>query len=66
VSLAFCQRLARKSYEALGMAKLAIELAADLDRAQARNVERITNSILFTGAEHKTLVDAFVQRQAAK
>lgn len=63
---ALCERLASRSYEALGMAKLAIELAADLDRAQARNVERITNSMLFTGAEHKALVQAFLERQAAK
>jgi enoyl-CoA hydratase len=63
---AFCSKLATRSYELLGLAKLAIELATDLDRAQARNVERISNSILFTGAEHKALVHAFVERQAAK
>jgi enoyl-CoA hydratase/carnithine racemase len=63
---AFCARLARQPYEVLGLAKLAIELAADLDRAQARNVERIANSLLFTGAEHKALVQAFLERQAAK
>lgn len=62
----FCLRLADKSYEALGMAKLAIELAADLDRAQARNVERITNSMLFTGAEHKHLVAQYLARQAGR
>lgn len=64
--LSFCERLAGKSYEALGMAKLAIELAADLDRGQARNVERITNSMLFTGAEHKQLVSGFLERQAMR
>ncbi len=48
------------------MAKLTIELAADLDRAQARNVERIANSTLFTGSEHKQLVQDFLERQAAK
>jgi len=63
---AFCTKLASRSYELLGLAKLSIELAADLDRAQARNVERISNSILFTGAEHKELVRAFMERQAAK
>jgi hypothetical protein len=50
----------------MGLAKLSIELAVDLDRAQARNVERISNSILFTGSEHRTLVQAFLDRQAAK
>lgn len=63
---AFCTRLATRPYELLGLAKLSIELATDLDRAQARNVERICNSILFTGAEHKALLRAFMERQAAK
>jgi enoyl-CoA hydratase/carnithine racemase len=63
---AFCAKLAGQPYEVLGLAKLSIELAADLDRGQARNVERIANSMLFTGAEHKTLVQAFLARQAAK
>lgn len=63
---AFCAKLAKQSYELLGLAKLSIELAADLDRTQARNIERISNSILFTGAEHKALLQAFVDRQAAK
>jgi enoyl-CoA hydratase/carnithine racemase len=63
---AFCSKMARQPYEVLGLAKLSIELAVDLDRAQARNVERISNSILFTGAEHKALVQAFMERQAAK
>jgi enoyl-CoA hydratase/carnithine racemase len=63
---AFCAKLARQPYEVLGLAKLSIELAVDLDRAQARNVERIANSMLFTGAEHKALVQAFLERQAAK
>jgi enoyl-CoA hydratase/carnithine racemase len=62
----FCKKLATRSYELLGLAKLSIELATDLDRSQARNVERISNSILFTGNEHKSLVQAFIERQAAK
>jgi len=63
---AFCAALAQRPYELLGLAKLSIELAADLDRAQGRNVERISNSILFTGAEHKQLVAGFLARQAEK
>lgn len=63
---AFCDKLAKQAYEVLGLAKLSIELATDLDRAQARNVERIANSILFTGSEHKALVAAYLERQAAK
>ena len=63
---AFCVKLATRPYELLGLAKLSIELAADLDRAQARNVERISNSILFTGDEHKLLLQQLLDRQAAK
>jgi enoyl-CoA hydratase len=63
---AFCRKLAGQPYEVMGLAKLSIELAADLGRAQGRNVERISNSLLFTGAEHKRLVHAFLDRQAAK
>lgn len=62
----FCTKLSKQPYEVLGLAKLSIELAADLDRTQARNVERIANSMLFTGAEHKALVAAFLERQALK
>jgi enoyl-CoA hydratase len=62
----FCRQLARRPYEYLGLAKLSIELATDLDRAQGRNVERIANSMLFGGAEHKALVEAFIERQAHK
>jgi enoyl-CoA hydratase len=63
---AFCERLAKRPYEVLGLAKLSIELAADLDRAQARNIERISGSLLFTGEEQKALMRAFVESQAAK
>jgi enoyl-CoA hydratase len=49
----FCARLARQPYETLGLAKLSIELATDLDRAQARNAERIANSILCTSDEDR-------------
>jgi enoyl-CoA hydratase len=58
--------LAKQPFEVLGLAKLSIELAKDLDRAQGRNVERIANSLLFTGAEHKALVQDFLERQAQK
>jgi len=63
---AFCRKLAAQPYEMMGLAKLSIELARDLDRAQGRNVERIANSMLFTGAEHKAMVQAFLERQAEK
>ncbi|RQR22042.1 enoyl-CoA hydratase/isomerase family protein [Burkholderia sp. Bp9143] len=63
---AFCRKLAAQPQEMMGLAKLAIELSQDLSRDQARNVERIANSILFTGSEHKTMVRTFLERQAVK
>jgi enoyl-CoA hydratase/carnithine racemase len=63
---AFCARLAALPYEALGLAKLAIDLTTDLDRTQARAMEGIANSILFTGEEQKELFKAMLARLAAK
>ena len=50
--MAFCRHLAAQKPEVTGMAKLAIELAADLQSAQARNMERIAESVLMTGEEY--------------
>jgi enoyl-CoA hydratase len=43
---AFCQRLAGKPPDAMGVAKMAIDLCQDLDRAGGRTVERIANTPL--------------------
>jgi enoyl-CoA hydratase len=43
---AFCTRLAGRPQEAQGAAKLAVELAWDLDRQSARNMERLVNTPL--------------------
>lgn len=43
---AFCSRLAAKPIDAVGVAKLAIDLCKDLDRAGGRSVERIANTPL--------------------
>jgi enoyl-CoA hydratase len=53
---AFCKRLVSLPREAVAIAKLTIEMAADLDRQQARNAERLANSVLFLGDEHNDLV----------
>jgi enoyl-CoA hydratase len=63
---AFCRKLAGQPREMLAAAKLAIELATDLDRSQGRQVERLANSMLLSGAEHKAKLQAFLDRQAAK
>ena len=43
---AFCLRLAAKNSDAVGVAKLAIDLCKDLDRSGGRTVERIANTPL--------------------
>ena len=63
---AFCLNLARQPPEAIGAAKLAIELAQDLDRAQARNVERLTASGLYFGQEFRTLMAEVKARLATR
>jgi enoyl-CoA hydratase len=42
----FCQQLVAKPADALGVAKLAIDLCKDLDRSGGRTVERIANTPL--------------------
>lgn len=63
---AFCQSLCALPPEAFGVGKLAIELAADLDRAQARNVERLAVSSLVLGDEYKQNMRAMQDRLAKK
>ncbi len=43
---AFARRLAGLPMEALGAAKLAVDLAADVDRTSQRNIDRLTNTSL--------------------
>lgn len=62
----FCAKLASLPPEAVALSKLTIELTADLDRQQARNIERLSNSILFLGDEHKNLIAAMIERLSKK
>ena len=62
--LAFCRELAERPPEVMAAAKLAIELAHDLDRAHGRNIERLVNSSLFGGAEQRRLFEALQARFA--
>lgn len=61
-AMAFCKDLTKQPPEAFAIGKLAIELAADLDRTQARNVERMAVSSLVQGAEYKDMMAAMVAR----
>ena len=60
----FCRHLARQAPEVTAMAKVAIELAADLESAQARTMERLANSVLVLGREHEELVGTVKTRLA--
>jgi enoyl-CoA hydratase len=62
----FCQALAQQPPEALAAAKLAIEFAEDLDRAQARNMERLVNSSLNAGDEQKLVFARLMERMTRK
>ena len=61
---AFAADLARQPPEAFAAGKLAIELAADLDRAQGRNVERLAVSGLVMGEEYRRLMAQMQARLA--
>jgi enoyl-CoA hydratase len=63
---AFCQSLSAQPPEAMAAAKIAIEFATDLDRAQARNMERLVNSSLNGGAEQKRVFAKLIERITGK
>jgi enoyl-CoA hydratase len=63
---AFCHKLAEQPPEAMAAAKLAIEFATDLDRTQARNMERLVNSSLSDGDEQKRVFAKLMERMTRK
>ena len=60
---ALAASLAELPADAVGLAKLTIDLCAASDRASGRDVERIANSLLMPSAEHKQRVEAFRSRR---
>ena len=58
----FVQRLARLPREAVGIAKLAIDATASMDRGTARDFERLANTVLALSDEHRALVRQFGER----
>ncbi|MDG2003711.1 MAG: enoyl-CoA hydratase/isomerase family protein [Novosphingobium sp.] len=59
--MAFCQHLAKQNGEQMGGAKIAIEMARDVGRDTARNVERMTNSALMLNPDYLTRMDGYVK-----
>ena len=49
----FCRHLAKQNGEQMGAAKIAIELAYEVGRDQARHVERLTNSALMLSPDYQ-------------
>lgn len=59
---AFAKQLAGLPREAVGVAKLTVDLCANTDPASARHVEQLANAVLAFGDEHKGRVAAFNER----
>lgn len=58
--LDFCRHLAKQHGEQMGTAKLAIEMSRDLGAAQARNVERMANSVLMLAPGYQEIFKTHV------
>lgn len=58
---AFARKLVALPQEALGAAKTVVDLAADVDRTTARNIDRLTNTSLATRSEFAGNTTAFVR-----
>jgi enoyl-CoA hydratase len=53
--------IVRLPSEALGLAKLTVDMCADSDRTTGRNIERIANTHLLMSGEHRARVSAFLR-----
>ncbi|HVV76670.1 MAG TPA: enoyl-CoA hydratase/isomerase family protein [Mycobacteriales bacterium] len=63
---AFVDSLTKLPGEALGVAKLAIDMSANTDPGTARNIERIANTTLLQSDEHHARVAEFQQQSARR
>ena len=59
--MAFCRHLAKQNGEQMGAAKIAIELCADVDRDQARHVERMANSALMLNPAYQAGIERHIK-----
>ncbi len=65
-ALDFCRYLTKNSSEQMGAAKIAIEMAAEVGRDTARQVERMANSALMLNPEYLAAIEAYVARVGQK
>ena len=59
---AFATKLVAMPREALGIAKIAIDTAAEVDRRTARELDRLAQTLLFQAPEFRAKVDGFVAK----
>ncbi len=59
---ALADSLAVMPGEALGLAKVTIDTAAEVDRRTAREIDRMAQTLLFTSPDHQERVQAFLGR----
>ena len=59
---AWVRKLIGMSAEALGLAKITIDAAADSDRRTARHIDRMANTMLLQTTEHLDKIEAFMSR----
>lgn len=57
----FCEHLAQQHGEQMGTAKLAIELASEVGRDQARQVERLANSALMLNPDYLAGIERYIK-----
>ncbi|HET8881680.1 MAG TPA: enoyl-CoA hydratase/isomerase family protein [Solimonas sp.] len=62
----FCRHLAGQNGEQMGTAKIAIELAHDVGLAQARQVERMANSVLMLNPDYLAGIERYVKSIGSK
>lgn len=65
-AMAFCQHLAGQNAEQMGAAKIAIEMAHELGRDQARHVERMANSSLMLNPDYLAMMEKYVSNIGSK
>jgi enoyl-CoA hydratase len=65
-ALDFCRHLTKNNPEQMGAAKIAIELAADVSKDQARNVERMANSALMLNPAYLEGIEKYIKTMGKK
>jgi enoyl-CoA hydratase len=65
-ALDFCRHLTKNNAEQMGAAKIAIDMAAEVSRDTARNVERMANSALMLNPAYLEGIDAYIKKLGGK